>query len=567
MAKNSKKQNALGSIASIQTILERYPVLITNDEVGNTSLSFTFDLLEILGLSSDDIIDLLSKLLSDKDGWLDALEWTIKGILISTFKDTYTCSINPRLPANTMYSVYGSNNDSEPLENRGIKINLDDIDVFGILNNCPTTEKGSTFYFDTSSECGYTPTNVYSSTDFNAYLWYVINKGQYPPRHKSVWDNRVDYRNKFDLRGDFSVASKKGKFLNTECQLTPIKKVDGVGPKKEILSCSFVEGGGMRSNYLNVLINYDRYYGVFGHKTIFEFNFDYIMSLKLFDSTTLVTQIVNAIVGISSNANINMSLNKQIIAAKVREIVNNVIESEDALPEDCYFTFSNEEYNKLINEAMQKYNGEYTLNGTTVNVNEDEIFAEVKKINSASADEKADAIKEVFKTVSKTISTYEYESEGSVSIEFDIIRKFLEETVLQIALQILSPKVMILYAINEKVLNPEGQGTLGIVEFFKKFINLMVSLTKQIFNLIMEYIAEYLMGELKLILYLFVEKILLEKVAYYMMLIEQLITTCTAGIGNLSLSFTGRRNNPLTIEDVRGADIIPVQESPIVNEC
>lgn len=564
MAKNSKKQNALGSIASIQTILERYPVLITNDEVGNTSLSFTFDLLEILGLSSDDIIHLLSKLLSDKDGWLDALEWTIKGILISTFKDTYTCSINPRLPTDTMYSVYAD----EPLDDRGIKINLDDIDVFGILNNCPTTEKGSTFYFDTSSEYGYTPTNVYSSTDFNAYLWYVINKGQNPPRYKSVWDNRVDYRNKFDLRGDFSVASKKGKFLNTECgQLTPIKKVDGVGPKKEILSCSFVEGGGMRSNYLNVLINYDRYYGVFGPKTIFEFNFDYIMSLKLFDSTTLVTQIVNAIVGISSNANVNMSLNKQIIAAKVREIVNNVIESEDASPEDCYFTFSNEEYNKLINEAMQKYNGEYTLNGTTVNVNEDEIFAEVKKINSASADEKADAIKEVFKTVSKTVSTYEYESEGSVSIEFDIIRKFLEETVLQIALQILSPKVMILYAINEKVLNPEGQGTLGIVEFFKKFINLMVSLTKQIFNLIMEYIAEYLMGELKLILYLFVEKILLEKVAYYMMLIEQLITTCTAGIGNLSLSFTGRRNNPLTIEDVRGADIIPVQESPIVNEC
>lgn len=562
MAKNSKKQNALGSVASIQTILERYPVLITNDEVGNTSLSFTFDLLEILGLSSEDILEWLSKLLSDKDGWLDTLEWTIKSILITSFKDTYTCSINPQLPADSMYSIYSG----EFVSGRGIDINLDDIDIFGVLNNCPTSKKGSVFYFDSNPESGYTPTNVYSSTDFNAYLWYVINKGQYPPTHKSMWDNRVDYIKKFEHIGNFTQYMKKGKFFNAEGQLTPIIKVPEVGPKKEILTCSFVEGGGSKSNYLTVFINQDRYYRtVGGTKTVFEFNFDYIMSLKLFDSKTLVAQIVNAIVGITTGFDVNMSISRRVIAEKVREIVNTVIEEEEKSPEDCYFTFSNEEYNNLLNEAMRKYNGEYSHNGVTVEINSDDIISEVNKIGAAPDDEKSVIIKNVLKTISKNVNGDN--TGGDISIGFGIIRKFLEETVLQITLQVLSPKVMLLYAINEKVLDPEHSGTVGVIEFFKKFNNLLFSLTRQIFSLVMEYLAEYLIGELKLILYLFIEKILLEKIMYYMMLIEQLIANCTLGIGNLSLSFKGNKNDPLSIENVMGADIVPTQESPIINEC
>jgi hypothetical protein len=564
MPKNNKKQNALGTIASIQTILERYPVLITNDTMGNTSLSFTFDLLEMLGVTPDEILEWLSNLLSGSNGWLDALEYSIKGIIIQSFKDLYTCSINPRLPLSSMRSVY-NNNVGYP-QGKGIKINLDDIDTFGILNFCPTSEKGNVFYFDASPDCGYTPTNVFSSTDFNAYLWYVVNKGQNPPSHNSVWDNRIDYRKKFELRGDYSSISKKGKFINQFCERTALKKVPDVGTKKEILSCCFNEQGvGKHSNYLTVYINPDRYFWlVGGHaqtKTVFEFNFDYIMSLKLFDSKTLVAQIVNAVEGISKSFSINASFTKGIIAEKVREIVRKVIESEDSDSgvEDCYFTFSNDEYNRLINETTLKHGGNYEESDEQNDI----LIEKVKKIESSSESDRKDAVKDVIQTV----TSYDYnDDEGTVSFGNGVIKKFLEETVLQVTLQILSPKVMMLYAINEKVLDPESE-TVGVVEFFKNFHNLLVALTKQIFNLIMEYLLEYLMGELRQILYLFTEKILLEKIAYYMLLIEQLLSNCTMGIGNLSLSFTGRRNNPLSIENVQGADIIPSKDTPVIKEC
>ena len=564
MPKNNKKQNALGTIASIQTILERYPVLITNDTVGNTSLSFTFDLLEMLGVTPEEIIEWLSNLLSGNNGWLEALEYSIKGIIIQSFKDLYTCSINPRLPVDSMRSVYNENVDYP--QGTGIKVNLDDIDIFGLLNFCPTSEKGNVFYFDASPDCGYTPTNVFSSTDFNAYLWYVINKGQNPPTHKSMWDNRVDYRNKFELVGNYSVSSKKGRFINEECERTAIKKVSQVGAKKEILSCCFTENGqGKFSNYLTVYINPDRYFWEVADKTytktVFEFNFDYIMSLKLFDSKTLVAQIVNAVAGISNSLTVNASFTKGVVAEKVREIVKKVIESEDSdtSVEDCYFTFSNDEYNRLLNEATLKHGGDYEEE-TERN---DEIIEKVNKIGTVSESERKDAVKEVF----QTITTYDYnDDEGTISFGNGVIKKFLEETVLQVTLQILSPKVMLLYAINEKVLDPESE-TVGVVEFFKNFQNLLVALTKQIYNLMMEYLVEYLMGELRQILYLFAEKILLEKIAYYMLLIEQLLTNCTMGIGNLSLSFTGRRNNPLSIENVQGADIIPTKDTPVNKEC
>lgn len=569
MAKNTKKQNALGSVASIQTLLERYPVLITNDSVGNTTLSFTFDLMEILGITPDDILDWLSTLLSSENGLLTTLEYAIKSVLIASFKDTYTCSINPTLPFEAMYSV------NEPMgvtkDNPGIKVNLDDIDMFGLLNHCPTSEKGSVFYFDSSpytddTHTGYTPTTVYSSTDFNAYLWYVINKGQNPPQHKSVWDNRVDYKKKFENQGQFADGSPKGLFFKTTGIRTPLIKVPGLGLKKEILSCAFSEQGvGKNSNYLTVFINYDRY-GRFltNTKTVFEFNFDYIMSLKLFDSKTLVAQIINAVAGIANSVDVNiLSLSHEVIAAQVKEIVTKVIENEDEVSvNDCYYSFSNEEHNRLLNIAMERYKGNTSV------TNSDEIITEkVSQISTAPKDEQKDKIVEAFKYVSKEVSEQEYSNGYEMGIEYSIIRKFLEETVLQITLQVLSPKVMLLYAINEKFLNPETEGTVGIFEFFKKFSNLILSLVRQIFEMVMEYIAEFLMKELKSILYLFIEKIMLEKIIYYTMLIEQLITNCTMGIGNLSLNFNGKRNNPLVIEDVRGADIVPTQDKPTTAEC
>lgn len=568
MAKNTKKQNALGSVASIQTILERYPVLITNDEVGNTSLSFTFDLMEILGITPNDILDWLSTLLSSENGLLTTLEYAIKSVLIASFKDTYTCSINPTLPFDAMYSIHTP---SYTQDNKGIKVNLDDIDMFGILNHCPTSEKGSIFYFDSSpysdeAHTGYTPTTVYSSTDFNAYLWYVINKGQNPPELKSVWDNRIDYKKKFENQGQFADNSPKGLFFNTSRAKTPMIKVPGLGFKKEILSCAFFEqGAGKNSNYLTVYINYDKY-GKFltNTKTVFEFNFDYIMSLKLFDSKTLVAQIINAVAGVGNHADVNiLSLSHEVIAAQVKEIVTKVIENEDEVNvNDCYYSFSNEEHDRLLNIAVERYRGNATITN-----NDEEISEEIRKISTAPKDEQKGKINDAFKYVSKKLSTQDYTNKYEMGIEESIIRKFLEETVLQITLQVLSPKVMLLYAINEKILNPETSGTVGIFEFFKKFSNLILSLVKQIYEMVMEYIAEFLMRELKNILYLFIEKIMLEKIVYYTMLIEQLITNCATGAGNLSLNFNGKRNNPLVIEDVKGADIVPTQVKPTITEC
>ena len=399
MSKTSEKKSSVkGSIAALQTVLERYPVLLTaNEDATETSFSFTLNLLRLFGIEEEQILDWLSEILADSpdgtSGILFAIEAAVKTVILTTFKDTYTCPVNPILPDDVMMS-FDAGTGWERGE--GIEIPLNDIDAFGLLRHTPTDEKTSVFYFDTNKDNGYNPSNVYSSMDFNAFLWYVINKGNFwadSQKLKCVWDNRVRYYKRFvktNCLNGTSVNDEntlKGKFFSTDTKNSPTMMVPGVGPKKEILGCEYrekVSAAGEDPRTIRVYLNAGRYKNTsltgMSNKTIFEFNFDYVNSLKLFDTKTLVSQIVNSVLGISSSIPINLSLEQIVFTEKIEQIVRDIIyadDNEEDTSTNCFYTFSNEEYNTMLETAELKYNGQYQSgneNSDLISVDSDAIM-------------------------------------------------------------------------------------------------------------------------------------------------------------------------------------------------
>lgn len=592
---SDKKSNTLGTIASIQTLLERYPTLTTTDTMLtnfsiNTSLGFMLDVLRVIGVTQNDIIGWLTKLITGDPkkgtGVLEAIEKAVKLILLTNIKDIFTCSINPIIPDSIMKYVYGQ---ADP-QNAGLEINLNVVDLFGQLKSTPTDEKGGVFYFDTQD---YNPNTVWKSTDFNAFLWYVINKGSIASesdRIRNTWDNRVSYIKDFEndqiLKNNFfSVVT--GSTEATGATIN-IKGTDEDVLKKQIIICEYVERGdgstyNTNSDVLKVWLNANRYkrtvklgknddtdsplsdVEIGFNKTIFEFNYDYIYSLKLFDSKTLVAQVLNSMLGLGASLSVSYSVQLKFIEAKVNEIVKKIIESDDTETNECYFTFSNAEYDAMLRKAQEQHEGVYNTNNgynTYASIDGDAVADALARIDeSATLEEKTQTISKILQDVAATAAT---NSSLEVNQEFtwglNFIYDFIQQTMTQIVVEVLSPKVAILYAINSAFLGDVGN-MKSWEHFLNNFQNVIVMIVRQIKDIIIQEMYQFLMDQLKPLIDLFIAKIALETVKNYKDLITNLIENC---IPNIGFQFNKHQS---VIDNVNYADIVPKQESNDVKKC
>ena len=615
------KSNVLGSIAAMQTLLERYPVLTTTDSMltnfsVNTSVGFLLDVLTIFGVSQTDLVKWISRLLTGsgdgQDGLLVVIEQAVKAILLANIKDMWTCYVDPIIPDSLMrYSnpVPGKADPHEIVPEgaegyKKIEIDINQVDLFGILNTCPSDKDGGLFYFDAYESICYpndntrpylSPNNLWKSCDFNAYLWYIINKGtlsNITDMQRSCWDNRNKYVKEFKdneaLRNAFFDIGNCTGETAAEQKTIEITADDETVYKKQIILCEFEERptpsasegstiGYPSSNVLRVWLNANRYYHTEKitippvqegddpvimefNKTIFEFNYDYIYSLKLFDSKTLVAQIINSLLGISASVSASFSVQQKVIEAKISEIVKKVIEADDTSSSDCYYEFSNDEYDQLINEATSKYSGVYSTNvaeGTYGAVDSKAILDSLRNIKqSDNLIEQQASITKTLEDIMVTVaSPASISDECKFSFGLNFIKDFIMQTVTQIVLQVLSPKVAILYQINGAVMGTNVDNLKSWENFLKNFQNVLFNIIKQVKDIIVEELYKFVMEQLKPLLELMISKIALETVMYYKELIEQLLSDC---IPNISLPTINGSN--MVIDNVNYADITTESE-------
>lgn len=628
---NDEKARILGYISALRTMLDNYPTLTTSDTMekllnSNSPLGLLLNIAEICGISHEMLLNWISKILcgaetiksagtrlgdkaatslsnaaDETTGILDVIEEAVKVILLTNVKDLFTCTLNPFIPREVMYHPYGINlksakSDSEDKDYRydggvemgkGIEISIPTIDMLNVLAFAPNATNGKAFYFDND----YIPYEMWKSTDFNAFLWYIINKSNNikEGKYKCIWDNRVKHRkelknNEIFRSNFFNLYSAEGGNISTTKGQTPNSKninhqwndnfqnAEEPLTKRQYLYIEYQERSSTTSvpDVLKIYLDADRYLRKYSiPRTVFEFDFDYIYSLKLFNSKTIVANVINSIIGIgrsaaASVANGKYSLQQQIIAGKVSEITKKLMQGDDTVIDDCSFSFSNDEYNTLLEQAELKYKNRYKVNGKEHQVTDDEISEISDLLNglssSATLQEQQTKIANVFTQVSaKAAQNGQISESDKFTFGESIIFDLIEQSVTQIVMQVLSPKVMVLYALNSYFMGDAADGDfskINVENLLKGLANLIQKLVKQVLEIILQELLKFVLEEVMDLVLLMIEKLLLERIRFYVELLRRLLALLDMFMKNNS------KKSDTIIDNVNYADIVPEQTKP-----
>lgn len=635
-------QEVFGFIAALRTMLDNYPELQRNETLmrileSNSPLEFLLAICELCGFSLQDLLGWLSRLLSgfeakinegidyledeaknsnskmeDKVGLLDVIEEGIKYLLLANVKNMFTCSINPMIPKDVLkYPV--DNPDDGLISSKGIVIPLSTIDMFNALDKHPGNKEGKNYYFDNNM----VSKDFWKSSDFNVFLWYIINKGTNINNEglKKIWDNRIKYRRtKFTKEGEskdifrtnfFNTFKGNNTYIsaneieelkkyekNTKKETKKAAKEEGTYNRKEqrakylkkqyiLVDYNEISPTVTTPNTITIWLNADRYrhkvnlsdnLSMYYNSTIFEFNYDYIMSLKLFDSKTIVAHVINSLFdftrkSVSSVFNSKYSFEEEVIAGMVGKIVTKVMEDGDTKINDCFFTFSNDEYDKLLTETENRKKDGHQFGELIGNFSEEEINEinnSINNISSASSIvEQQDIIKNLFNGVSEATSAKNGEVLSTDKFIFggNIVLDLIKQSVTQIVLQVLSPKVMLLYALNSYFMGDVSDGDfskINVEGLLKGLQNLIIDMVKLVLELIVKELLRELLLKIKDLLNAAYKKIIKERLDYYIEIIKGLISL----IEMFYNSFAGGDNPNSVIDNVNYADIVKPLNGP-----
>ena len=308
------------------------------------------------------------------------------------------------------------------------------------------------------------------------------------------------------------------------------------------------------NDYRKITQNY--YY----RRTLVEFNTDYVMSLKLFDSKVVAAQLLDSLMGLL-NIDLNLTYKQMLIKNEVKKMVQMIVETDDTVVSDCFFTFTNDDYNAMLEKAELNRAKLFSINGeqnTTTTIDPKEILRSLNELDdSAIQSGDTTVIEHALTEISGNITTMNA-MEGD-AINFGARMNFIENLMNNLAYVItsavLSPKVYLLILINLEILGKDTN--FNLEGFIGQFKQLIASLIRTIRDQLIKYLVNELMKILGNISTEIAVKIGIEQAQYYYRLMKKIID-CFKRKGT-TLDFT--------IDSVEHADIITEEQTPKNAEC
>lgn len=337
--------------------------------------------------------------------------------------------------------------------------------------------------------------------------------------------------------------------------------IEGEIKQKEIEKLNFRrELQGYLANLDDPQYYRDYFQNYYYNHTLIEFNTDYVMSLKLFDSKTVAVQLIDALTCCFS-IDLNLSYEQLLVKYETQRMVKSVLESDDTTISDCFFTFSNEDYDEMLKKAELTREKLYSMdvnNPSGVKIDKDTILNTLNTINDGSSKETVQSVIEgSLREISGIISDTNYEQSDKVNlgIQFNFIENILNNLTYVITMSILSPKLYLLYAINLKILGQES--TFSIEELIDKQRQMIVGIIRMIRDRIIQYLVDELMGFLAELSREIAIKLTVEQGEYYVHLIKRLIEC---------FNFGGDGDIDFNVANINYADIYE-QEPVNEDEC
>ena len=572
---NDSVANTMSTLAVAQLLADNLPHLIQINKTGNaellgisSSLGLTLNLLNVAGVSYDELVEKVMSIVGSDAGEdsITAIDSAIRKVVLLEMDGMISCANSPILGDDLMDTgkLRGGTTD---VTGTGFVVNLDVLDLFNLFSKAnPTDLRGTYFYGDIPT--GTKPKDVYKSGDLNSFLWYCMNMVQSIDNTAS--NNKVKWGNRNNTIKKGVKESSHETFQNDSFY------VDSTGETK-YFRVKFDDS----TNNFTLYLNPERYRGETLNKTIYNFNKDYMDSLRILYGKPLIASILDVLANgsISLDASINgsISLPQSILNSQIEEIIENIIESDDTSIEDCYFTFSNDEYDKLIKEANLRRKGIKSTTGDTVTgsiTDVDDILASLDTISSSSTfQEEKTIIKNAITQLTGGNVIDEYQDNPVFQFSADTnydnwsaddfknkAIELLKAVIKKIVESVLTPKVLMIYLLNYSFANGKIPKTpLDLVTFFIKMIkNIVIAVMDELIDKIFTWVLE----KIKKLISVYVLQIVLESIGKYKDVLLALIENCTLSI-NLPSSTTLVGN----IDNVRHADILETKSTPGDTNC
>lgn len=296
--------------------------------------------------------------------------------------------------------------------------------------------------------------------------------------------------------------------------------------------------------------------------TVFEFNYDYVMSIKLFDAKVLAHSLMESVLNMNMGISVGLGVRHQEGTETIKEIIKNILESDDSEINDCYYTFDNSKYDALLRKAEEKRARQERFGNVT---HETGLFDSVNDIlneydANAELNEQVDVLHRAITQAAVTVSDGVEESD-KFDVEFNFIFDLIEALTTAIVNGILSPKVLMLLEVNQKIMGGTWE-KFTLKDLIQALRVIIVAIVKEIRDMVIQELLKLVLKALEPIIQMLASILLREQLENYSDAILEIIRNCP---------FFSNKYEDTKLDTVDYADIDTSHnkegEQPSTNKC
>lgn len=260
--------------------------------------------------------------------------------------------------------------------------------------------------------------------------------------------------------------------------------------------------------------------------TVYEFNYDYVMGMKLFDPKIIATQLLDSLINMRVGLNVRLDKKHKEATEEIKEIIKNIINVDDSIVSDCFYSFDNSKYERLLRKAEEKRAARQPFGNTTTNISSYQSVRDILDEYNSNA-----TLNEQFEILSRTITEASVLlSEGSdakdeYSIHFQFVSDLIENLTMAIVYSVFSPKVLMLFQVNEIIMGGKWEA-FTMRDLIKALESVIVSIINEIRDLILQELLKLLHEVLDPLIKMFTTLIINEQVEGYVSAIRSMIEDC-----------------------------------------
>ena len=260
--------------------------------------------------------------------------------------------------------------------------------------------------------------------------------------------------------------------------------------------------------------------------TVFEFNYDYVMSIKFFDAKVLAHSLMESVLNMNMGINVGLGVRHQEGTETIKEIIKNILESDDSEINDCYYTFDNSKYDALLRKAEEKRARQERFGNVT---HETGLFDSVNDIlneydANAELNEQVDVLHRAITQAAVTVSEGVPDSD-KFDVEFNFIFDLIEALTTAIVNGILSPKVLMLLEINQKIMGGTWE-KFTMKDLLEALRVIIMAIVKEIRDMVIQELLKLVVNALEPIKQMLDSILLREQLENYSDAILEIIRNC-----------------------------------------